>query len=213
MRLQQGFGMKYPADILEVVDGHPEFIGRLWQGEKLVLHTNPGAKKYMTLGYGTQGEFLFTEPLTPGKTYYVMLRYQPASGAMSPVPVRPGSVFLPDAPAVTTAIADYKTVAPGTGRTFFAKERNTGFVQREYARISELYAKKTPAQLVERSLQAQDFDGSAKQASPATAPATAPAAPTATATRRLEELNALRDRGLITREEYDEKRKAILKDL
>jgi hypothetical protein len=212
MRLQQGLGMKYPADILEVRDGHPEFVGRLWQGEKLVLLTTPTAKKYMTLGYGTQGEFLFTEPLMPGKTYYVMLRYQAASGAMTPVPIRPGSFFLPDAPAVTSAIAEYKTVGFRNGQSFFAKEkeRQKSFVEREYRRIDELYAKKTPDQLAERTLHPQDYDGSTRQAAPA--PAVTPA-PTATVTRRLEELNTLRDRGLITSEEWAEKRKAILKDL
>src|SRR4051812_6904718 len=74
MRLEQGFGAKFPADILEVQDGGQQLLGRLWQGEKLVLEVAPGAKKYMTLGYGNHGEFLFTEPLMPGKTYHVMLR-------------------------------------------------------------------------------------------------------------------------------------------
>ena len=156
LRMQQGFGANAPADILEVNDGRLEYIGRVWQGEKLVLEVPPAKKHYMTVGYGGRGEFFFAEPLTPGQTYYVALRFHPASGAMTPIPVRRGSAFPPDAEAVKSAISGYKAVVPTKAdRDEFAKT-NGSSVEDEYVRIRDVYRTKTPVQISERALFAGD---------------------------------------------------------
>jgi len=152
MRLKQGFGAQVPADILEVKDGRQEFIGRLWQDEMLVIETTPEKKHFMTMGLG-RGEFFFTEPLQPGKTYFVQFRFHPGSGAIIPNPVRPAG----DASAPAAALKGYKTVVPSSAdRDAFAKERSTALVQSEYERVGGLYAKKDANQIAERTLRAQD---------------------------------------------------------
>src|SRR6185503_9409148 len=85
IRVEQGMGARIEANLFEIVQDRPQFIGALWAGEKLVYETVPGEKIFMTYGY--VGDLVFGN-LSGGMTYYVLLRAHGGTGGMIPLPAR-----------------------------------------------------------------------------------------------------------------------------
>lgn len=164
IRAKQGLGSDVGADVLEVVNDKPQFVGQLWQGEKLLFETTPGPKKFLTLGYAptpTQGytltgDILFAE-LTGGKTYYVVLRFRPGSGGIIPTPVRASGQFQQESKLVVAGITGYRLIPEDpTARERYTRERDSDRVQKEYERVSRLFEGKSASQLAERTLRSED---------------------------------------------------------
>jgi hypothetical protein len=208
LRPKQGLGSDVAAQLLEVKDDRPQLIAQLGQEDKFTLETTPGSKKFMSLG--RSGDLLFANVLG-GKTYYVVLRYNPGNSGFALLPVQATGRFRRDSPLVVDGIKTYRPVTLTVADRDRFHQANSGFIQTEYERVSASYAGKSASQLAERTLLPEgggdDPIRAATPANPASAAAESPSA------RRLKELQLLLDKGLITTDEYQEKRKAILKDL
>jgi hypothetical protein len=73
------------CDLFEVVNGELKFIGQLPTGNKVAYETTPGKKVFMA--YGTAADFMLAE-LSPGKTYYSIVRPNWGTGGFAPTPIR-----------------------------------------------------------------------------------------------------------------------------
>lgn len=73
------------CDLFEVVNGELRFIGQLPTGNKVAYETTPGRKVFMA--YGTAADFMLAD-LTPGKTYYSIVRPNWGTGGFAPTPIR-----------------------------------------------------------------------------------------------------------------------------
>lgn len=143
----------------------------------------------------------------PGKTYYVYLRFYSVDTRFAPIPARVGARLNPRSPQILEGIKSYRVVTPtADDEAQFRQRWESGVVAREYERLSALFATKTIAQLNERTLRPEDHDGAGTNAQQK-------AEDEARTATRLLRLKSLLDRGVITDEEYQEKRKAIVKDL
>ena len=73
------------CDLFEVVNGGLKFIGQLPTGNKVAYETTPGKKVFMA--YGTAADFMLAD-LSPGKTYYSIVRPNWGTGGFAPTPIR-----------------------------------------------------------------------------------------------------------------------------
>jgi hypothetical protein len=73
------------CDLFEVVNGELKFIGQLPTGNKVAYETTPGKKVFMA--YGTAADFMLAD-LSPGKTYYSIVRPNWGTGGFAPTPIR-----------------------------------------------------------------------------------------------------------------------------
>lgn len=73
------------CDLFEVVNGELKFIGQLPTGNKIAYETTPGKKVFMA--YGTAADFMLAD-LSPGKTYYSIVRPNWGTGGFAPTPIR-----------------------------------------------------------------------------------------------------------------------------
>src|SRR5687768_3090543 len=73
------------CELFEVVNGDLKLIGQLPTGNKVAYETPPGKKVFMA--YGTAADFMLAE-LSPGKTYYSIVRPNWGTGGFAPTPIR-----------------------------------------------------------------------------------------------------------------------------
>jgi hypothetical protein len=157
IRAAQGMGTRIEANLFEIVQDRPEFIGALWAGEKLIHETTAGAKTFMTYGY--VGDLVFGD-LSGGKIYYVLLRAHPGTGGMIPSPVRAGDdgPFNVHTALVVKGIAEYPLVRPAAaGKNRFIRENDQ--IQKVYDRTAAKFKDKNSAQIAERTLRPEDAAG------------------------------------------------------
>ena len=73
------------CELFEVINGELKLIGQLPTGNKVAYETTPGKKVFMA--YGTAADFMLAD-LSPGKTYYSIVRPNWGTGGFAPTPIR-----------------------------------------------------------------------------------------------------------------------------
>jgi hypothetical protein len=79
-------GSAVNVELFEIENNNLKFIGSLPNGTKIAHRTTPGSKTYMT--FGAAADYMLTDNLTGGQTYYVIVRPNWGSGGFAPTPVR-----------------------------------------------------------------------------------------------------------------------------
>lgn len=74
------------VELFEIENGNLKFIGSLPNGTKIAHRTTPGSKTYMA--FGAVADYMLTDNLAGGQTYYVIVRPNWGSGGFAPTPVR-----------------------------------------------------------------------------------------------------------------------------
>ncbi|HEX6690729.1 MAG TPA: hypothetical protein VF110_06215 [Burkholderiales bacterium] len=144
------------CDLFEVVNGELRFIGQLPTGNKIAYETTPGRKVFMA--YGTAADFMLAE-LSPGKTYYSIVRPNWGTGGFAPTPIR--SAGGPNETDVKSK--DFQAWLSGTklieaspkeAEAWFAENKQR--MQETYVDYWNRFERKNAQEKAERTLERQD---------------------------------------------------------
>jgi hypothetical protein len=144
------------CELFEVVDGQLRFIGQLPTGNKVAYQTTPGRKVFMA--YGTAADFMLAD-LSPGKTYYSIVRPNWGTGGFAPTPIRERSIGTE--PALKSAeaqdwLSGTKLIEPNQkeAEAWFAENKQR--LQAIYADYWNRFERKNDREKAERTLLPQD---------------------------------------------------------
>ena len=149
-------GSAIQASVFDVTSGEPEFIGIISNDTKLAHVTDPGKRVFMVV---SEAADYMEANLAAGKTYYSMVT--PRMGAwkarfsMHPVRNSGGGEFQYDSRQFQDWLEKTRFVTNTAESTAWAKE-NLSNIKDKHARYWEVWKQKSPADLAERTLNADD---------------------------------------------------------
>lgn len=149
-------GSAIQASVFDVTSGEPEFIGIISNDTKLAHKTDPGKRVFMVV---SEAADYMEADLAAGKTYYSMVT--PRMGAwkarfsMYPVRNSGGGEFQYDSKQFKDWLEKTRFVTNTAESKAWAKE-NLSNIKDKHARYWEVWKQKSPADLAERTLNADD---------------------------------------------------------
>ncbi len=149
-------GSAIQASVFDVTSGEPEFIGIISNDTKLAHTVDPGKRVFMVV---SEAADYMEANLAAGKTYYSMVT--PRMGAwkarfsMHPVRNSGSGEFQYDSKQFKEWLEKTRFVTNTAESTAWAKE-NLNDIKDKHARYWEVWKQKSPADLAERTLNADD---------------------------------------------------------